>query len=166
MLLQLVLACLLGLAWSQCGCPVFDCTYTGSQAQCFCWAQGYANSQHTTGSVTYFPWGTFSTGGCKYCSSGASSQTVQFLVSVAYCSGGTHTDVGGLPVCNAYIGDYNSCTNYCSQTAKSMGFVGTYSCSYMPSGTFNFASCRVSGYKDPCTVFGNYHPETNTTHMN
>lgn len=60
---SLFLGCL-----SDCVCPS-TCSfgYRGTQAQCFCWAQGMARIGKTAGTISYFPHAQYSTGGCSYC---------------------------------------------------------------------------------------------------
>jgi len=153
-LLFILAAALFQYALGECSCAQVGCGYTGSESQCFCWAQNTCNMEHCqTGTVTYFPSGEFSSGGCTMCPSGTSNEKVIFYVGVFYCNGGTHQDpVSGIIECNLYIGEQPGCFNWCNQTAYDYKFAGEFTCTYIPNGEFSQGSCMVRGNQNPCTV--------------
>jgi len=144
---------LISTSLAQCICAQVGCGYSGGYSQCFCWAQQTANLAHQTGTVTYFPNGEFSTGGCTYCPTGPGNGNMVFYVDVFYCNGGSHQDpVSGITECNLYIGDDASCMYWCNATAVAEKFAGTFQCTYIPNAEFSQGSCMVTGYQNPCTV--------------
>jgi len=122
--------------------------YSGSQAQCYCWAQGYLRRNRAVGQVTYFPRAQFSSGGCSVCTTGSGDGNGLIPIGVGFCNGATFA--GGK--CSGYSGNYDSCMQWCQATSRAKGFLGEAQCTFIPRAQFSVGGCSVSGSMDPCRV--------------
>ncbi|KAL0233100.1 hypothetical protein GEMRC1_011845 [Eukaryota sp. GEM-RC1] len=171
MKLVFVITLFIALAFAGCRCPG-SCSfgYTGTSPQCFCWCQQTARSVQARPDArcTYFPSGSFSSGGCSLCASNINSLTSEtsatevFEKSLSDALIGVETNSGMIfPVrrCRCpgrcewgYTGSYSACSSWAQSQASSF-LNGQYTVTYFPHGMYSSGGCSVCGHTDPCKTF-------------
>ncbi|KAL0211625.1 hypothetical protein RCL1_005251 [Eukaryota sp. TZLM3-RCL] len=161
-----LLSLLIVVVFAGCRCsPFCGAGYSGSQAACYCFCSNTATSLRLTAQATctYFPSGSFSSGGCSLCSSQINSNDNYYslieksLDQAAVSTTDSNNEII-FPIrkcvcpntCGwGYTGTYAQCETYARSQAKM--FLGeSYSFTYFPSGMFSSGGCSVCGNVHPC----------------
>lgn len=125
-------------------------SFTGSKAQCYCWAQTQFKTKQLAGYVTYKPAGQLGDGICEACVTGNDPRAGVLPMPVSICSNGAPSADGK---CGGFSGLRSECNTWCLDAQKKYNLQpGEAQCSYSPGRLMNPGSCSLTGKVDPCKM--------------